>query len=254
MKKSKQTAGKPANCSAKMTGRSTSPTPPGRASMPSVRPGAIISSQTRIKSQPFRYLGLNYSDQLQSSFFFQCVRFRSVRSPSVPYRHFCLRRWWAPSCIVMETEAALSCISLEKRWVIVFCLLYISFNQLTYFEYVGLFISAGISSGAFGITAAHELIHQRKFERTLSRFTLFTVCYPHFCIEHVHGHHINVATPKDPASAVLGQNVYNFFITSLTGSFINAWRIENNRLSRKRIKKLSLMNIMTMRYFSINKE
>ena len=122
MKKSKQTAGKPANCSAKMTGRSTSPTPPGRASMPSVRPGAIISSQTRIKSQPFRYLGLNYSDQLQSSFFFQCVRFRSVRSPSVPHRHFCLRRWWAPSCIVMETEAALSCISLEKRWVIVFCL------------------------------------------------------------------------------------------------------------------------------------
>ena len=128
--------------------------------------------------------------------------------------------------------------------VIVFCLLYISFNQLTYFEYLGLFISAGISSGAFGITAAHELIHQRKFERTLSRFTLFTVCYPHFCIEHVHGHHINVATPKDPASAVLGQNVYNFFITSLTGSFINAWRIENNRLSRKKIKKLSLMNIM----------
>ena len=131
-----------------------------------------------------------------------------------------------------------------QLFVILFCLFYISFYQLSYIEYVGLFISAGISSGAFGITAAHELIHQRKFERMLSRLTLFTVCYPHFCIEHVHGHHINVATPKDPASAQLGQSVYNFFITSLIGSYISAWGIEGQRLSRKKIKVLSLKNVM----------
>ena len=92
---------------------------------------------------------------------------------------------------------------------------YISYYKLSAIEYVGLIISAGISSGAFGITVAHELIHQRYFERILSRIILFTVCYPHFCIEHVHGHHINVGTPKDPASARIGQNVYNFLFLQL---------------------------------------
>ena len=96
-----------------------------------------------------------------------------------------------------------------------------------------------------GINVAHELGHRKSFfSRTCSKLLLMPSQYMHFYIEHNFGHHINVATPKDPASAVLGQNVYNFFITSLTGSFINAWRIENNRLSRKKIKKLSLMNIM----------
>lgn len=128
--------------------------------------------------------------------------------------------------------------------VLSFCLIYISLFQLSYLEYFGIVLSAGISSGAFGITAAHELIHQRKFERLLSRLVLFTVSYPHFCIEHVHGHHIHVATPRDPASAKFGQNIYSFFFTSIVGSFKSAWIIEKQRLSRKKLKKYSLNNII----------
>ena len=134
-------------------------------------------------------------------------------------------------------------------FVLFFCLIYISFFELTFIEYFGLVLSAGISSGAFGITAAHELIHQRKFERFLSRLILFTVSYPHFCIEHVHGHHINVATPQDPASAKYGQNVYSFFFSSLIGSFKSAWGIEKRRLLRKKIQIYSLKNIMIQDFF-----
>ncbi|PPR77890.1 MAG: Alkane 1-monooxygenase 1 [Alphaproteobacteria bacterium MarineAlpha2_Bin1] len=128
--------------------------------------------------------------------------------------------------------------------VLSFCLIYVSFFELSYVEYFGITISAGISSGAFGITAAHELIHQRKFERILSRLLLFTVSYPHFCIEHVHGHHINVATPQDPASAKYGQNIYSFFFSSIVGSYRSAWNIEKQRLLRKKIQRYSLKNLM----------
>ncbi|MDC0074099.1 alkane 1-monooxygenase [Alphaproteobacteria bacterium] len=128
--------------------------------------------------------------------------------------------------------------------VLLYCFWHISYYKLSAIEYVGLIISAGISSGAFGITVAHELIHQRYFERILSRLILFTVCYPHFCIEHVHGHHINVGTPKDPASARIGQNVYNFLFVSIFGSFTSAWKIETKRIERKKLKKISFSNIM----------
>ncbi len=135
--------------------------------------------------------------------------------------------------------------------VLLYCCWYISNYKLSTLEYLGLIISAGISSGAFGITVAHELIHQRYFERILSRIILFTVCYPHFCIEHVYGHHINVGTPKDPASARIGQNVYNFLFVSILGSFISAWKIETKRIERKKLKKISFSNIMIQNIFVI---
>jgi alkane 1-monooxygenase len=58
------------------------------------------------------------------------------------------------------------------------------------------------------------------------------VSYPHFCIEHVHGHHRHVATPADPASARRGENVFAFLLRSITGGLTSAWRIETARVRR----------------------
>ena len=44
----------------------------------------------------------------------------------------------------------------------------------------------------------------------------------HFYIEHNFGHHINVATPKDPATSKFNQSVYNFWFTSVFWQYINA--------------------------------
>ena len=48
----------------------------------------------------------------------------------------------------------------------------------------------------------------------------------HFYIEHNFGHHKNVSTPKDPATALRHQSVYFFWIRSVVGQYLNAWRLQ----------------------------
>ena len=50
----------------------------------------------------------------------------------------------------------------------------------------------------------------------------------HFIVEHNRGHHKNVGTPQDPASAKLNEPVYTFWIRTVIGSFLSAWNIERN--------------------------
>jgi alkane 1-monooxygenase len=59
------------------------------------------------------------------------------------------------------------------------------------------------------------------------------VCYGHFFVEHVRGHHVRVATPDDPATAPRGMNVYRFIVRSVVGSLMHAWRLEALRLAQR---------------------
>ena len=94
-------------------------------------------------------------------------------------------------------------------------------------------LSVGVSSGAVGITVAHELIHRPgRFERGLGVIILASVLYGHFRIEHVVGHHAKVATPRDPATARRGQSVYRFWVQSVAGGLADAWTIESRRRKR----------------------
>lgn len=100
-------------------------------------------------------------------------------------------------------------------------------------EVIGLFASMGIVSGAGGITVAHELMHRRRaYERALAEALMTSVLYPHFCVEHVHGHHRWVATPRDPATARLGQSLYAFLPQTLLGGVQSFWQIETERARR----------------------
>lgn len=62
--------------------------------------------------------------------------------------------------------------------------------------------------------------------------TLAKNLYMHFIIEHIHGHHRNVATPHDPATAIKGETVYHFWWKSVIGSYLSAWNIESKRVQK----------------------
>ncbi len=106
-------------------------------------------------------------------------------------------------------------------------------------------ISMGMMCGVLGINVAHELGHRRtRFEKILSKILLMTSLYPHFFIEHNYGHHKNVATSDDPASARYNELLYTFWFRSIAGSYLHAWKIEADRLARKKLSAFSLKNEM----------
>jgi alkane 1-monooxygenase len=95
-------------------------------------------------------------------------------------------------------------------------------------------LAVGAVTGGLGITVAHELGHRSaRLDRVIARLLLVSVCYGHFFVEHVRGHHVRVATPDDPATAPRGMTVYRFILRSVTGSFAHAWRLESLRLGAR---------------------
>ena len=134
--------------------------------------------------------------------------------------------------------------------LIVFGLLAFFFSQLeshTYatFELVGLLLSAGILLATNGINVAHELGHRASLpERLMSKLLYMPCLYMHFFIEHNFGHHLNVATPADGATARYNQTVYGFWFTSVTKQYVNAWRLQMELLKRQGRSFLSLKNDM----------
>lgn len=116
---------------------------------------------------------------------------------------------------------------------------------LTNFEYIAMTINIGLTTGIIGINVGHELGHRsKKYEQFLSKLLLIPSMYMHFFIEHNRGHHKNVATDKDPASSRLNENFYAFLFRTITGSYISAWRLENQRLRRAGKAIISIENEM----------
>lgn len=121
----------------------------------------------------------------------------------------------------------------------------ITTTPLTTYELVGLTLSVGLIVGTIGINVAHELGHRNnKFEQFLSKSLLLTGLYMHFFIEHNRGHHKNIATDEDPASARYGESLYAFWFRSVTGSYAHAWTLETERLQRQQLSFWSWHNEM----------
>jgi alkane 1-monooxygenase len=105
--------------------------------------------------------------------------------------------------------------------------------ELSAFDKLGIACSIG-AIGGIGINTAHELGHKKEsHERWLSKIALAQSFYGHFYIEHNRGHHVRVATPEDPASSRLGENFYQFWFRTVSGSLKSAWRLEKKRYARK---------------------
>lgn len=111
--------------------------------------------------------------------------------------------------------------------------------------YWGRTVSLGLMCGVLGINVAHELGHRIKnYEKLMAKILLMTSLYPHFYIEHNYGHHKNVATPDDPASARFNEVLYFFWVRSMMYSYLSAWKIENKRVKRKEGTWMTLKNEM----------
>lgn len=121
---------------------------------------------------------------------------------------------------------------------ILYGLLFYYFNTLAAggletYEVVGMTLSVGLIVGTIGINVAHELGHRStRQEQLLAKVLLLSALYTHFFIEHNRGHHRNVATDEDPASARLGESLYAFWVRSVSGGYRNAWALERERLEK----------------------
>lgn len=115
-------------------------------------------------------------------------------------------------------------------------------GELAAGEIVGTIFTIGLLGG-IGITVAHELLHRKaRLDRALAEVLMTSVSYTHFCVEHIHGHHKNVATPHDPATARLGESMYRFVPRSVFGGMRSFWRIEAGIAARKGFGRFDLRN------------
>lgn len=106
-------------------------------------------------------------------------------------------------------------------------------ESISTFEAIGLYLSVGIVLGACGINVAHELGHKSpKLHKLAAQALLMPCLYMHFYIEHNRGHHLHVATPKDPATSRKGENLYFFWVRSTVLSYLSAWSLEAKRLKK----------------------
>lgn len=103
-------------------------------------------------------------------------------------------------------------------------------------------VVAGLASG-LAVNTAHEMGHKRtRIEQWMSRLALAVPVYGHFTVEHNFGHHRDVATPEDCASARMNESIYRFALREMPGGLVRAWRIERRRLARRGWGAWSLHN------------
>ena len=137
---------------------------------------------------------------------------------------------------------------------IVFGIFFFSLDKLAYtssvFDIIGIILSASIVMATNGINVGHELGHRKSIiARTCSKLLYLPCQYMHFYIEHNFGHHINVATPEDPATARYKQTLYSFWITSVFRTYVSAWEIQLKLLKVSKRNFLSIKNDMVFYTF-----
>tara|TARA_R110001583_G_scaffold60785_8_gene180285 strand:- start:4838 stop:6001 length:1164 start_codon:yes stop_codon:yes gene_type:complete len=116
--------------------------------------------------------------------------------------------------------------------------------------YLGVTIGVALTNG-LALVVGHELGHKNnRQEKNLAKLVLAVPAYGHFSAEHNRGHHKDVATPDDPASARLGESLYKFILREIPGAFARAFHDENVRLKRKGKSVFSIEN-QILQSFSI---
>ncbi|MCB9032383.1 MAG: alkane 1-monooxygenase [Chitinophagales bacterium] len=132
------------------------------------------------------------------------------------------------------------------QFVGLFYFLYrVGYTDYTTLELIGMTWSMSIGCGVIGINVAHELGHRsKKYEQNMSKALLLTSLYMHFFIEHNRGHHKNIATRFDPATSRKNEVIYSFFIRSVVGGWLSAWKLEAHRLKKSNQVVISIHNEM----------
>lgn len=101
-------------------------------------------------------------------------------------------------------------------------------------ERAAVLLAAGVYGTTFGINVAHELIHARsRLDRALGGVLLGMLLSGSFKVEHIRGHHRDVATDADPSSAPQGRSVYAHLPQAVFGNWRKGWALETARLRRR---------------------
>jgi alkane 1-monooxygenase len=102
-------------------------------------------------------------------------------------------------------------------------------------ELVATVLLTGYCYALFGATVGHELVHRtgnraaQWSARALFAFTFNTG----FTTFHIHGHHRQVGTARDPATARRGEYILSFVVRTTIGQFMHALRFEAGRARRR---------------------
>ena len=108
---------------------------------------------------------------------------------------------------------------------------------------IGWVLSVGMSCGILGINVGHELGHRtNSWQRFVGKALLWTSLRMSFYIEHNWGHHTDVSTDKDPASAKRNEIVYLFIPKSIFKTWLNSWKIQKDLLKKRNVSFFSIYN------------
>jgi alkane 1-monooxygenase len=159
-----------------------------------------------------------------------------------------------PEQIVPQLEAdpyyrLLNHFTIPLHFIILFAgAWFIASHDLSWSGLLGLSLIVGAISG-YGINTGHELGHKKeRADRIAARIVLAVPCYGHFSVEHNVGHHAEVATPEDSASARFGESIYRFALREIPGGLRRAWRLECARLQRRGFIKWGWRNEILQSY------
>ena len=118
-------------------------------------------------------------------------------------------------------------------------------EDISTIDFMGRISTMGILCGVLGINVGHELGHSsNRFERFLGEIMLLTSLETHFLPYHNTGHHFDVATPEDAATARKNEWIYLFWFRSQIGSYFKAWKLEKKRLTILKKSVISINNKM----------
>lgn len=114
---------------------------------------------------------------------------------------------------------------------LIWFLFVMKFQESSTLDLIGRISAMGIMCGVIGINVGHELGHRNnRIEELFGEILLLTSLETHFLPYHNAGHHFNVATKEDAATARKNEPLYFFWFRSQITSYFQAWKLENKRL------------------------
>lgn len=127
---------------------------------------------------------------------------------------------------------------------------YVIQEPLSNSELAGRIFAMGIMCGVIGINVGHELGHRNnRFDEFIGEILLLTSLNTHFLPYHNGGHHYNVATPEDAATARKNEILYLFWVRSHFSSYFEAWKLENKRMCEENRSWFHYQNRMVIYTF-----
>jgi alkane 1-monooxygenase len=120
--------------------------------------------------------------------------------------------------------------------VVAWGLVILAHNDTNAREVLALAVPTGLTMGIFGVLAAHEMVHSRNVSKQRwGGLLLAGMCYRHFRIAHVYGHHRFAGTEDDPSVVQRGENFYAFFLRTVVAQVAFAWCFEQRRCRNRQL-------------------